>query len=139
MKRLRFTAIIFTIATVSGCTEEQLQQTDQFVADVNNVAVGARAVLESPPGQAIPSPIREIAGLVVGLAGAGVATYETWRKKQMEKTTRAIVRGIEKIDKQHRIDNPNPAADIKASIGAYMEASGIKTTGNKIVEKLKIA
>lgn len=57
----------------------------------------------------------------------------------MTKTTRAIVRGIERTDKAHREANPNPAADVKASIGVQMEAAGIKSAGNKIVERLKIS
>ena len=139
MKRIVFTLIVLSAAAIAGCNERQWRQADKAVADVNNVAVGARAVLESPAGAAIPTPVKEIAGVVVTTLLGGAAAYQTWRKNQMTKTTRAIVRGVEMIDREHRVENPNPARNVKDAIGLCMEAANIKTTGNKIVERLKIS
>ena len=122
-----------------GCNEQQMRQADQIVADVNDIAAGVGAVIQSPAGGMIPPPFKELAALGIMLATGGAATYQTWRKKQMAKTTRAIVRGIETIDREHRQANPNPARDIKNAIGVEMAAAGIKSAGNKIVENLKLS
>jgi hypothetical protein len=130
----------FSIGTNFGCNEAQRQEVDAIVADVNTVTVGARALLQSPAGQAIPTPVKEIAGLVVGLLGGGVATWTEWRRRTMAKTTKAIVRGIEQVDREHRAANPeNPAKEIKDRIGANMLALGVRDRGNKIIDRLKIS
>ena len=140
MKRCTFTTIIFLLATLAGCNEAQRQTVDEIVADVNTVAVGGQAVLQSPAGAAIPSPAKEIAGLVIGLAGAGVATWTEWRRRTMAKTTKAIVRGIEQVDRDHQTTNPtNPASEIKDRIALNMRALGVVDKGDKIVNKLKIS
>ena len=138
MKRIATAIILIGIGT--GCTEIQRQQADQLVADVNDIAAGAQAVLQSPAGGMIPTPAKEIAGLVIGLAGAGAATWAEWRRKTMAKTSKAIVRGIEQVDRQHKQANPdNPAQAIKAQIAANMKALGIQDRGDRIVNKLKIS
>lgn len=139
MKRYTFTTIIFLLA-LAGCNEAQRQAVDEIVADVNTVAVGGQAVLQSPAGAAIPSPAKEIAGLVIGLAGAGAATWTEWRRRTMAKTTKAIVRGIEQVDREHRTTNPtNPASEIKDRIALNMRALGVVDKGDKIVNQLKIS
>ena len=137
MKRFTFISIVFALLVV-GCTESQRQRGDRMVEDVNNVTAGAQAVLQSPVGQMIPSPGREIAALAVALATSGVAAWQTWRKSQMAKTTKAIIKGVEQVERRNRVQNPNPATEIKQAIGVQMRAQGIYDAGNKIVDRLKI-
>ena len=140
MRRFTFTAIIFSLATLAGCNEVQLRRADAVVEDVNTVTVGARAVLESPAGAAIPTPAREIAALAVTLASGGVAAWTEWRRRTMAKTTKAIVRGIEQVDRDNRAANPtNPATAIKDRIALNMKALGVRDAGDRIVNKLKIS
>ena len=140
MKRLTLSIILLCAVAFGGCNEAQRQDVDRLVEDVNNVAVGAHAVLQSPAGQGIPTPAKEIAGLAVGLALAGVTTWTEWRRRTMAKTTQAIVRGIEQVDREHREANPtNPAKEVKDRIAANMLALGVRDRGDKIINRLKVS
>ena len=140
MKQACWITVLILGGLIGGCTEAQRQEVDQIVADVNDIAAGAQAVLQSPAGRMVPSPAKELAGLVIGLVGAGAATWTEWRRRTMAKTTKAIVRGIEQEDRANRENNPdNPATPIKERIHANMIALGVADRGNKIVDRLKIS
>jgi len=139
MKKATFITLIVLIVSLGGCNEQQFERADQLVADVNNVAAGGQAVLSSPAGGFIPSPAREIAGVTVSVLMAAAAAYQTWRKNQMAKTTKAIVKGVESIDREHQTKNPNPAMKIKQAIGVQMRALGVYDAGNKIVDQMRIS
>lgn len=117
-----------------SCTEQQLRSGDRFAQDANAVGQGIGAVLESPVGLMIPAQVRLIAQLAVGLIGAGVITWQDWRNRQMKRTTRAIVKGIEK-------QNPDKGSPIKTSIALEMAKPGQRfyKRANKIVDRLKIS
>jgi len=137
MRFLRITLILGVLALVTfSCDEEQLRQADRIVGDVNQVSTGARAVLESPAGKMVPDQARLLIELALGLVGAGAITYQKWRSGIMAKTTKAIVKGVEKVD---RAGQDNPVNPIKDSIGYEMRQAGIYDAGNKIVDRLKIA
>jgi len=110
---------------------------DEIVQDANAVAVGARAVLESPAGQLIPPDIKLYGLLGIGLINAIVIGWEEWRNSTMKRTTRAIVKGIEKTS------NPDKtAAEIKSNIAEEMLKQGgdrFYARANKIVDRLKIS
>ena len=54
----------------------------------------------------------------------------------MTKTTKAIVKGIEKSADQVQT---NPANPVKEAIGKEMRAAGIYDQANQLVDQLKIA
>jgi len=127
-------SIIFCAILLFGCTEKQLERTDRIGGDINNVAAGGRAVLESPAGSAIPEPARSIVELVLGLASVGVITYQKWRSGIMKKTLTAVVKGIEGADQSKE----NPVNSIKASIQNKMIEARVFDQANKLVDKIKL-
>ena len=128
--------VILSAAVLVGCNEEQLMQGDKVVQDVNDIASGTRATLESPVGLMIPPEWKLYGVLGVMLANGIVITWEEWRNRQMKKTTRAIVQGIENTG------NPDKStSEVKANIAAEMMKEGgdkFYARANKIVDRLKI-
>lgn len=127
---------ITIIILIAGC-DEFLQKGDEIVQDVNAVAGGARAVLDSPAGQLIPPDLKLYGLLGIGLINAIVIGWEEWRNNIMKKTTKAIVKGIENTS------NPDKAtSEVKNNIAHEMMQQGgwkFYAKANKIVDKLKIA
>ena len=138
MEKVKFTVIlcVVTLFVFAGC--EQVWQTgDEIVRDANNIAGGARAVLDSPAGQLIPPNLRLYGFLGIGLINAVVITWQELRNRAMKKTTKAIVKGIENTA------NPDKAtSEVKANIAEEMRRQGgdiFYAKANKIVDKLKIS
>ncbi len=127
---------IMIVIFIAGC-DDFWRQGDAIVHDVNNIAGGARAVLDSPAGVLIPPDLKLYAFLGIGLINAMVIGWEEWRNRTMKKTTKAIVLGIEKTD------NPEKAtSEVKANIADEMRNQGggkFYARANKIVDKLKIS
>lgn len=138
MKRfLNVTMLLFILAgCLAGC-DEFWQKGDEIIQDVNAVAGGARALLESPAEVMIPPEWKLYGVLGVMLANGLVLTWQEWRNIQMKKTTRAIVKGIEQTS------NPDKAiSEVKANIAEEMQRQGgdrFYARANKIVDKLKIS
>jgi len=128
--------LILALLPLAGC-EDFWRQGDAIVQDVNDIASGARAVLESPAGQLIPPDLRLYVFLGIGLINAAVITWEELRNRTMKKTTKAIVKGIENTA------NPDKAtSEVKANIANEMRNQGgdkFYAKANKIVDKLKIS
>jgi len=135
-KSIYLTIAILTLVTLSGC-EDFFQKGDEIIRDVNNVASGAKAVLDSPAGQLIPPDIKLYGLLGIALINAGVIGWEEFRNRTMKKTTKAIVQGIEQTT------NPEKAtSEVKANIANEMRRQGgdkFYAKANKIVDKLKIS
>lgn len=129
--------ILIVAILIGGCTEDQLRKGDKIVGDVNTVAQGAQAALESPAGQMVPPEWKLYGVLGIGLANGLIITWEEWRNRQMKKTTKAIVKGIESAD------NPDKAtSEVKDNIRHEMLQEGghkFYKRANKIVDRLKIA
>lgn len=127
---------ITIIILIAGC-DDFLTTGDEIVRDVNAVAGGARAVLESPAGQLIPPDLKLYGLLGIGLINGIVLGWEEWRNSTMKKTTKAIVKGIEKTG------NPDKAtSEVKGNIAEEMRNQGgdrFYARANKIVDRLKIA
>lgn len=135
MRRIILIAIFIVIMS-PGCSEIELRRVDELVQDVNTIAQGGQAVLESPAGQMIPPQVKIFGLLGVMLANGLVITWEEWRNRTMKKTTKAIVRGIEDTT------NPDKAtSEVKGNIREAMLREGgekFYDRANKIVDKLKI-
>ena len=121
------------ILTVASCLPM-----DEAVKDVNTVASGAKAILDSPAGQLVPPDIRFYSTLGITAIMAGTAAYKQWRLARMGKTTKAIVRGIEATEKPPGKATGNPSA-VKAAIGNEMRKLGIYDAGNRLVDRLKVS
>jgi len=140
MKKWIFGIVIgvMLIVTPIGCDEEQLRTVDRVVSDVNSVSTGARAVLETPAGQAVPADIRLMIELALGLVSAGTIGWQKWRSGIMTKTTKAIVRGVEQTAPA---GNPDPDVRtnnlVKMNIQQQMIKAGVFDQGNRIVDRLK--
>ena len=138
MKRfLNVTMLLFILAgCLAGC-DEFWQKGDEIVQDVNDIAGGARALLESPAGQMLPPNLKLYGALGVILANGLVITWQELRNRTMKKTTKAIVKGIENTE------NPDKAtSEVKANIANEMLKQGgdrFYDKANKIVDKLKIS
>ena len=131
------TIVTLSVILLIACSEQQLHQVDELMQDVNNIAAGAQAVLQSPAGQALPPDWKLYGVLGVGLLNGLVITWEEWRNRVMKKTTKAIVKGIEQTG------NPEKAtSEVKSNIKDAMLAQGgekFYARANKIVDRLKIA
>ena len=122
-----------TAMKAPAATVEKVAATvDVGAATVDTGATAGKAVLDSPAGQLVPPDIRFYASLAFGLLTSGAAGYKNWRLAQMSKTTKAIVRGIERAG----ADTPAPPS-VKVAIGAEMRKLGIYDTGNKLVDRFK--
>ncbi len=120
----------------AGC-DKFWQKGDEIVHDVNTIAQGTQAVLESPAGRLIPPGLKVYGLIGIGLINAAVIGWEEIRNRQMKKTTKAIIKGIE------RTDNPQKAtSEVKANIAEEMRRQGgdkFYAKANKIVDQLKIS
>ena len=136
-KKNIFWIIVIIVACFVGCNEEQLLQVDEFARDVNEVATGTRTILESPAGAMIPTELKIFGVLGIALASGLVNTYQEWRNRNMKKTARAIVKGIENTS------SPDKAtSEVKSNIADEMLKQGgdkFYARANKIVDKLKIS
>lgn len=144
MKKLEWKWMIPCMITISisvilllvGC-DEFWQKGDEIVRDVNDIAGGARAVLDSPAGQMIPPGIKLYGVLGLAAVNALVIGWEELRNRTMKKTTKAIVDGIENTS------NPDKAvSEVKSNIANEMRRQGgdkFYAKANKIVDKLKIS
>jgi len=128
--------VILSAAVLVGC-DDGFTQADKIVQDVNNIASGARAILESPAGLMIPPEWKLYGALGVSLISGLVITWQEWRNRTMKKTAKAIVKGVEKTS------NPEKAtSEVKSNIAEAMIAQGgqkFYDRANKIVDKLKIS
>jgi len=119
-----------------GC-DNGFMQADKIVQDVNNIASGARAILESPAGLMIPPEWKLYGAIAVALANGLVITWEELRNRTMKKTTKAIIKGIENTE------NPEKAtSEVKNNIANEMlkqGGEGFYAKANKIVDNLKIS
>lgn len=135
MKKLIYFTIL-TLVILAGC-ETFWQTGDEIVRDVNDIAGGARVLLESPAGLMIPPSIRLYVEIGLMLASGLVLTWQELRNRTMKKTTRAIVRGIETTD------NPEKAiSEVRANIAEAMRREGgdrFYAKATRIVDKLKIS
>jgi len=142
MKKLIFVTILSAALFLTSCDERSLQKVDRFVRDVNNVAAGAEAVIESPAGHAIPPDYRLIGLLILQLINGGVITWEEWRNNNMKKTTKSIVRGIEKSDTNNpQLSQQDSIANVKDNIRSEMIAQGghkFFVRADKIIDNLKL-
>jgi hypothetical protein len=127
---------VFCLLSVAGCTEEQLGQADRTAADVNNLITAGQAILATPAAAALPPDWRLYGSMAVAAGSIVLGAYKQWRLTLMTKTTKAIVRGIEKSADQVQT---NPANPVKEAIGKEMRAAGIYDQANQLVDQLKIA
>lgn len=131
-----FWIVVIMVACFVGC-DEFWQKGDEIIQDVDDVAGGARALLESPAGQMIPPNLKLYGALVVALANGLVITWQGFRNRNMKKTTKAIVKGIENTS------SPDKAtSEVKSNIAEEMRRQGgdkFYAKANKIVDQLKIS
>lgn len=138
MKRFYGITVLLIILAggFAGC-DEFWQKGDVVIQDVNAVAGGARALLESPAGVMIPPEWKLYGAIAVALANGVVIAWQGAKNNTMKKTTQAIVKGIELTD------NPQKAtSEVKANIADEMRRQGgdkFYARANKIVDKLKIS
>lgn len=129
--------ITIIIALTVGCSKQQLRWTDEFAQDVDKVASGAQAVLQSPAGQMLPPGWKLYGTLGLLLTNGLIISWQEWRNRTMKKTTKAIVKGIESTS------NPDKAtSEVKSNIKDEMIKQGgekFYARANKIVDRLKIA
>ena len=120
---------------LAGC-----EALDNAASDANDWAAVGRDALDSPAGRGLPADVRLYGSLAVSAVMAGAAGYKQWRLSQMNRTTKAIVRGIEAAEKQPGSEaTGNPTNPVKVAIAAEMRRLGIYDTGNKIGERLKVS
>lgn len=124
--------VIMSAVLFIGC-----EAGDEVIRDVNEVATGVRAVLESPAGQMIPPDWKLYGAVAVALANGIVIGWEELRNRTMKKTTKAIVKGIENTG------NPEKStSEVKSNIAEEMIKQGgerFYAKANKIVDNLKIS
>ena len=135
MKTILFSVIV-AVAMMAGCNEEQLERADRAAAGAGTAITTAEGILATPAAAALPADWRLYGSLAVAAGSIVVGAYEKWRLSIMTKTTKAIVKGIEKAEDQVQTNPTNP---VKEAIGKEMRAAGIYDQGNRLVDQLKIA
>ena len=135
MKTILFSVIV-AVALTAGCNDEQLERADRAAAGVGTAITTAEGILATPAGQALPPDWRLYGSLAVAAGSIALGAYKQWRLSIMTKTTKAIVKGIEKAEDQVQTNPTNP---VKEAIGKEMRAAGIYDQGNRLVDQLKIA
>jgi len=141
MRRLKNATIVLfmglvTLFAVVGCTEEQIRQVDQTVADANNLVSGGAALLQSPAGAMLPPDLRLYGTVGIAIASIVFNSWQKVRSNLMAKTTKAIIKGVDAAEK---VTKTNPTNPIKVAIRQEMIAAGIYDKGNKLVDQLKVA
>jgi len=120
-----------------GCSEQELQRWDGYVADACDVGQTIGALPDSPAGPLIPAEVR----LIMEILGLGTAAaYGIWQKirkdgvlaekQSLTLTAKAIVNAIEKLPAE-------PQELVKSNVGAEMARMRIRDAGSAEVEKLK--
>jgi len=139
MRKAWFLSIMVTVMfAVGGCDEEQLGQADKIVTDANDIVGLIKEALESPPARAfLPADIQLYGAVGIALASMVLNGWQEVKGSLMKKTTKAIVKGIEKERKA--CGDPNPTDPIKNSIKTEMQLAGIYDRANVLVDKLKIS
>lgn len=146
MKKLLFRSAMLFLVTLflCSCSELDLLRIDEGVQDVNTIAQGTQAVMDSPAGLLIPPTWKLYGALGVIIANGLIIGWQEWRNRTMKKTAKAIVIGIERSNDK-TIENSvgaNTITTFKANIAkAMLEQGGEKFYGraNKIVDRLKIS
>lgn len=138
MKTIRICLLssVLCLLLFVGCTPEQLSQADRTAGDVNNLITAGQGLLATPAAAALPPDWRLYGELAVGAGLIVLNAYKQWRLTLMTKTTKAIVKGIEKSEDQVKTNPSNP---VKDAIGKEMRAAGIYDQANQLVDQLKIA
>lgn len=135
MKKVIYIGSLFLLV-FAGC-DEFWQRGDEIVQDVNDLAGGAQALLDSPAGQLIPPDLKLYGALGIALANGLIIGWQEVRNRTMKKTTKAIVKGIENTD------SPDKAtSEVKSNIAEEMRRQGgdkFYAKANKIVDQLKIS
>jgi len=129
--------VILSATMLAGC-DEFWQRGDEIIRDVNDIAGGARAILESPAGLMIPPEWKFYGALGVALINGLVITWEELRNRTMKKTTKAIVKGIERSSNVGNKD----INEARENIADEMQKQGgdkFYAKANKIVDRLKIS
>ena len=126
----------FSMGTNFGCEEMQLERMDRIVADANSITATGGLLLESPAGDMLPPVIKLYGAVGLALASIAVNSWQKVRSVLMTKTTKAIVKGIDAVEKQAKTNPTNP---VKESIRTEMIKAGVYDRGNQIVDKLKLA
>lgn len=133
-----FVSVILLLCLGNDGCEQQMQQIDKAAEVTKQITIEGEQVLESPVGQYVPPDIKFWVVLGGALASGLANAWQEWRNQNMKKTTKAIVKGIEKAERSET-NPPLATAGIKAAIAEEMKAAKIYDRGNKIVDKLKIA
>jgi len=139
MKRFAaiWSATILLALAVVGCSEQELQRWDGYVADACDVGQTVGSLPDSPAGPLIPAEVR----LIMEILGLGTAAaYGIWQKlrkdgvlaekRSLTLTAKAIVNAIERLPQ-------GPQAAVKSTIGEEMARMRIRDAGSAEVEKLK--
>jgi hypothetical protein len=139
MKTIQAILLWIYLSTICGCAALPQTAGDRIARGTKDTIDVVGEFLESPTGKLIPTEVKAILGVIgaAGLAGAGA--WEEWRRKQMVKTNKAIVQGLERAAKEQ---GGNPVDPVKAAIKDEMlKAGGEKfyRRANKIVDQAKIA
>lgn len=137
MKSMLFSlCVLCALCGFIGCTEQQLSQADRTAADVNNLIAAGQGLLATPAAAALPPDWRLYGSMALAAGSIAVGAYKQWRLTLMTKTTKAIVKGIEKSEDQVKTNPSNP---VKEAIRKEMRAAGIYDRANQLVDQLKIA
>ena len=118
------------LVTLTGCTEEQLQQVDDAAAAVDQSTPQAGELVNSPAGGLLGEKGKGYALMGVTLAGALATAWQTYRRGQVTRTLGTVARAIERAD-------PETQNELKPTIKAQMIAMGELAVQNRIIDKAK--
>jgi len=128
----------YNAAVEAGAKSEVL---DKIEGDIDKTVLlrqGAQAAKDVVEIVADGPGAEQYGAIAAIIASLGFNVYQKYKGGVMKKTMKAIVKGIDNVDRR---ENPKPeiTAAIKKSIGSEMRIAGIFDRGNVIVDQLKVS
>ena len=124
------------VTLTAGCEEQQLERADQIVTDANSIVAAGGAILQSPAGALLPPGFQLYGAAGIAIASVLLNAWQKVRANLMVKTTKAIVKGIESVERETKSNPTNP---IKVAIRQEMITAGVYDKGNQLVDQLKVS
>ena len=116
MKMISFVMILVMagfLAGLPGCSEKQLQDADNVLADANSVAEGLAEIADGPAGSLLPARVRTGLEIVAGLTVMGVGLWKQGRHNLTRTTLKAVAKGVDRLDM-------SKGQEVKESVGGEM-------------------
>jgi hypothetical protein len=130
-------SLFVLLATVAGCTAQQVAKVDKALADANAVGSSLRDAVEGPAGDLVPVPIGSILVTAAIVAQAALLWWRQNKYKLLKTSAGAVVQAVETLP-------PEAANDVKGAVALQMNTIAAQTPTltyaklNTVIDSLKV-